>query len=214
MKQTGRGWARGTEFLLMVAGTLCVGYCALVGVRSVEAGRAAAGFGQAAGQAAGSGTAGQAAGQGSAGGAIHVQEAPGTGKQAAVMGRLEIRTLKISVPIMADYQSASLLKGVGYIPGTAMPGGLGTLGLAGHRDTYLRPLKDIKKNMDIRVSGADGVYHYQVDSTEIVTPDQVEVLAIGDRPSLTLITCYPFYYVGSAPKRFIVHAHLVSMLPD
>jgi sortase A len=131
-----------------------------------------------------------------------------------VIGRLEIPQLKLSVPILSNYDPESLSKGVGHIPGTAMPGGLGTVGLAGHRDMYLRPLRNIHAKMDIRLVDAGGVYHYAVDSTEIVKPEQVSVLDIGERPSLTLITCYPFYFVGSAPLRFIVHAHLVSVLPE
>ena len=95
-----------------------------------------------------------------------------------------------------------------------MPGGLGTLGLAGHRDTYFRPLSRIAPKMDIRVGDSSGVYHYQVDSTEIVKPEQVSVLDIRNVPELTLITCYPFHYIGAAPLRFIVHAHLLSVVPD
>jgi sortase A len=93
-------------------------------------------------------------------------------------------------------------------------GGLGTVGLAGHRDTFLRPLRRITPGMAIRATDATGVYHYVVDSTEVVMPEQVEVLSVRARPELTLITCYPFNYVGAAPKRFIVHAHLVSVAPD
>jgi sortase A len=131
-----------------------------------------------------------------------------------VIGRIEIPQLERSVPMMAGYDSSSLLRGVGHIPGTAMPGGLGTLGLAGHRDTYFRPLRRISPNMEIRVIGKTGTYHYVVDSTEIVTPGRVEVLDIQARPTMTLITCYPFDYIGTAPKRFIVHAHLVSAAAD
>ena len=93
-------------------------------------------------------------------------------------------------------------------------GGLSTVGLAGHRDTFLRPLRRIAPGMDIRVTDATGAYHYVVDSTEIVMPEEVEALSVRSRPELTLITCYPFNYVGAAPKRFIVHAHLVSVAPD
>ena len=114
----------------------------------------------------------------------------------------------------AGIESASLLRGVGHIEGTAVPGGLGTLGLAGHRDTYFRPLRHILAGMDIRVTDASGTYHYEVDSTEIVLPEQVDVLSIRSRPELTLVTCYPFDYIGAAPKRFIVHAHLLSASPD
>jgi sortase A len=131
-----------------------------------------------------------------------------------VMGRLEIPSLRMSVAVLSDYDPASLRRGVGHIKGTAMPGGLGTLGLAGHRDTYFRPLARIAPGMEIRVADSTGMYRYIVDSTEIVTPDRVEVLSIRSRPELTLVTCYPFHYIGAAPKRFIVHAHLVSAAPD
>ena len=132
----------------------------------------------------------------------------------AVIGRLEIPALQLSVPVTTGIEPESLLHGVGHINGTAMPGGLGTLGLAGHRDTYLRALRNVAIGMDVRVVDASGVYHYTVDSTEIVTPEQVEVLAIQSHPELTLITCFPFTYIGAAPKRFIVHAHLNSVAPD
>ena len=149
-----------------------------------------------------------------AGEAIHTVAESGKHSASSVIGRIEIPALDLSVPMTAGIETSSLLRGVGHIVGTAMPGGLGTLGLAGHRDTWLRPLRRITAGMDIRVMDATGTYHYNVDSTEIVAPDQVNVLAIGQRPELALITCYPFYYVGAAPKRFVVHAHLVSAAPD
>ena len=135
-------------------------------------------------------------------------------KAPYVMGRLEIPAIKLTVPVISDFDPTSLKRGVGHIQGTAMPGGLGTLGLAGHRDTFFRPLQHIAKSMEIRVSDSTGTYRYLVDSTEIVTPDQVEVLDIRNQPELTLITCYPFDFIGQAPKRFIVHAHLLSLEPD
>ncbi len=131
-----------------------------------------------------------------------------------VLGKLEIPKLSLSVPVMSNYDSNSLLRGVGHIEGTAMPGGLGTMGLAGHRDSYFRPLRRIIKGMNVDITDEEGTFHYRVDSTEIVTPEQVEVLNIHNRPELTLITCYPFDFIGAAPKRFIVHARLLSMLPD
>ncbi len=131
-----------------------------------------------------------------------------------VIGRLEIPQISLSVAVLASYDPDSLLRGVGHIEGTAMPGGLGTLGLAGHRDTFFRPLRGIAPKMEVRITDKTGVYHYVVDTTEVVTPDQVEVLSIRDRPEMTLITCYPFDYIGAAPKRFIVHAHLISVAPD
>lgn len=130
------------------------------------------------------------------------------------MGRIEIPALALSAPITTDYDMTSLRNGVGHIPGTAMPGGLGTVGLAGHRDSFFRPLRRIRPTMDIRLIDKTGTYHYIVDSIEIVTPDKVHVLDIVARPKLTLITCFPFDYVGAAPRRFIVHAHLLSASPD
>lgn len=141
-------------------------------------------------------------------------ESADTSKVPYVMGRLDIPAIRLTVPVLSDFDPASLKRGVGHIQGTAMPGGLGTLGLAGHRDTFFRPLQHIAKNMEIHVTDRTGTYRYVVDSTEIVTPDQVEVLDIRNEPELTLITCYPFDFIGQAPKRFIVHAHLLSLEPD
>jgi sortase A len=143
-----------------------------------------------------------------------VQGEPSAIAVSGVMGRIEIPALRFRVPVLSDYDDASLRKGVGHIRGTAMFGGLGTVGLAGHRDTFFRPLRGVTPGMDIRLIDTTGIYHYIVDSTEVVTPDRVEVLAIVSRPELTLITCFPFDYVGAAPQRFIVHAHLLSTLPD
>lgn len=135
----------------------------------------------------------------------------------SIIGRLEIPNLSLSVPILSSYDPDSLRKGVGHIPGTALPGGLGTVALAGHRDTFFRPLRKLSKlnaHMEIHLVDGTGTYRYGIDSTEIVTPDKIDVLAMGTRPELVLITCFPFDYIGAAPKRFIVHAHLLSASPD
>ncbi len=131
----------------------------------------------------------------------------------AVLGRLRIPELGLAVPVLGDDDHASLLRGVGHIPGTAMPGGLGTAGLAGHRDTFLRPLARIGRGMAIDVSRGPASYRYLVDRTEIVRPEQSSVLATAEIPELVLVTCYPFHYIGAAPLRFIVYAHLVSLTP-
>jgi sortase A len=138
----------------------------------------------------------------------------GVPESGTVIGRVAIPELHLSVAVLEDDQSKSLLRGLGHIRGTAQLGGLGTVGLAGHRDTFLRPLRNIAPGMEIRATDVAGLYHYIVDSTEIVLPEAVDVLSIQSRPELTLITCYPFNYVGAAPKRFVVHAHLVSVSPD
>jgi sortase A len=132
----------------------------------------------------------------------------------SLIGRIDIPRLHLSVPVLADDTSKSLLRGLGHIPGTAELGGLGTVGLAGHRDTFLKPLRGILPGMEILAINAAGEYHYVVDSTEIVFPQAVSVLAMQTRPELTLITCYPFNFIGAAPKRFVVHAHLLSVSPD
>jgi len=97
---------------------------------------------------------------------------------------------------------------VGYIPGTALPGDLGNFGLAGHRDTFFRKLRDINPDDEIRIVTKDGVFNYYVQRTSIVMPQDVWVLDPTNYPALTLVTCYPFNYIGSAPKRFIVRASL------
>ena len=130
-----------------------------------------------------------------------------------VIGRLEIPSLNLTVPILSDYDPASLRRGVGHIRGTANAGGLGNFVLAGHRDTFLRPLRHIAASMVINVIIREGTYEYVTDRTEVVDPDNLEVLDIHETPELTLITCYPFDFVGAAPHRFIVHAHLASASP-
>jgi sortase A len=134
-------------------------------------------------------------------------------KSDGVMGRLEIRSIGLTVPILDDFDPSSLRKGVGHIHGTALPGGLGNMALAGHRDTFFRPLRNIQKGMEMSVLTVDGRYDYVVDSTTVVEPEEVNVIAIHDLPEMTLITCYPFDFVGAAPHRFIVHAHLRSLEP-
>ncbi|MFL6237749.1 MAG: class D sortase [Thermoanaerobaculia bacterium] len=123
-----------------------------------------------------------------------------------LVGRIEIPRLGISTIVLEGVGTKTLRRGVGHIPETAPPGTGGNVGLAAHRDSFFRGLKDIRKNDIIRLKTLDGSYQYRVESTEIVTPEDTQVLADTGLPELTLVTCYPFYYVGSAPKRFIVHA--------
>lgn len=134
-----------------------------------------------------------------------------TAHTGQLIGRLEIADLHLSVPLLENYDNVTLLRGVGHVPGTATPGGLGNLVLAGHRDTFFRPLRGVKPGMQAQVVAPGGRWRYIIDRTEVVSPNQVEVLDIGDRPEMTLITCFPFEFIGSAPRRFIVHAHLVSV---
>ena len=131
----------------------------------------------------------------------------------SVIGEFSVPALKLAAPITTGLTKTDLIRGVGHVPGSAMAGGLGNMGLAAHRDTYFRPLRNVQRGMKLLVRSGGDTYAYAVDSTEIVTPDQINVLAIGDVPQLTLITCYPFNYIGAAPKRFIVKAHLLSLIP-
>jgi sortase A len=116
-----------------------------------------------------------------------------------LFGRLEIPRLNLSVMVMEGDADQVLRLGAGHIPGTPMA-------IAGHRDTFFRPLKDIKVNDTIRLTTPDGTSEYRVISTKIVGPSDVSVLNAKDDSTLTLVTCYPFYYIGPAPKRFIIQA--------
>ena len=98
--------------------------------------------------------------------------------------------------------------GAGHIEGTALPGQPGNIGIAGHRDTFFRELKDIQLNDEIQIQTATGLFRYQVDWMKVVEPSDTTVLEPSDnQTTVTLVTCYPFYFVGSAPKRFVVRAH-------
>lgn len=131
-----------------------------------------------------------------------------------VVGRVEIPAIGLVSPLLAGDDSMSLSEGAGHIPGTAFAGGLGTVGIAGHRDTHFRTLRNAVAGMDVQLTDKSGTYHYRITSSEIVAPEQVSVLDIQATPGLVLVTCYPFSYIGKAPKRFVVHAELVSVMPD
>lgn len=126
---------------------------------------------------------------------------PGT-----VIGRIEIPRLRVSTIVRAGSDARTLRLAVGHIEGTAFPGGSGNVGLAGHRDTFFRRLEEIQPDDEIRLVTPDGTFVYQVERTDVVRPDDIWVLDPTDTPTLTLVTCYPFTYVGSAPERFIVRA--------
>ena len=124
------------------------------------------------------------------------------------VGRIEIPRLGVTAVIKAGSDSRTLRLAVGHIPGTALPSQPGNVGLAGHRDTFFRRLKNIRGDDEIRVTTKEGVYRYRVERTNVVQPKDLWVLDPTDAPSLTLVTCYPFSYVGSAPQRFVVRAQL------
>lgn len=126
-------------------------------------------------------------------------------KEGDVLGRIEIPRLGLMVAILEGTTSRTLNVGVGHIKGTALPGERGNIGIAGHRDTYFRALKNIQMGDEIRVQTATGLSRYKVNWVQIVAPDDIQVLAPSASSTLTLVTCYPFYFIGAAPKRFVVH---------
>jgi sortase A len=128
----------------------------------------------------------------------------------SLIGRIEIPRLLLSVVVIEGVDRTALRRAVGHIPGTALPGRPGNVGLAGHRDTFFRPLKDLKVKDEILFSTLKGAFKFSVVSLTIVDPDDVGVLAATRGNVLTLVTCYPFYFVGPAPQRWIVRAKQVS----
>jgi sortase A len=127
-----------------------------------------------------------------------------------VVGRLEVPRLNISAVVRSGVDSKTLKRAIGHVPYTALPGEPGNVGIAAHRDTFFRNLKGVKVGDVIRMVTPGGTYDYEVDSLKIVWPKNVEVLDSTPQPALTLVTCYPFNYVGSAPKRFIVRAKQIA----
>ncbi len=145
-------------------------------------------------------------------------EAMPTPSEGAVIGKVEIGRLNLTAVVRQGVTAETLSLAVGHVPSTAMPGQPGNFAIAAHRDTLFRALKDIHTGDIVTFQSANGVFTYQVVATKIVKPTDVSVLQpnggglIQDPPKnlLTMITCYPFYYVGSAPKRFIVEAKMLQ----
>lgn len=123
-----------------------------------------------------------------------------------VIGRLAIPRLHVSAVVLEGDDDGALRFGAGHIPGTSLPVQGGNVAIAAHRDTVFRRLRNIAIKDGIQLTTRDGSYHYRVVSTEIVRPQDTGVLASSTADELTLVTCYPFSYIGAAPLRFIVHA--------
>jgi len=123
-----------------------------------------------------------------------------------IVGRLNIPCLHLSVVVLEGDDGKTLRRAIGHVPGTAVPGHRGNAVLAGHRDTFLRNLRNVRKNDRIIFTTAGRRYEYSVRVIRIVEPEETNILAPSGEERLTLITCYPFQYVGSAPRRFVVQA--------
>jgi sortase A len=129
-------------------------------------------------------------------------------KQGDVLGRMDIPRLGMSIAVLQGTSSRNLRLGAGHIEGTPLPGELGNSALAGHRDSFFRGLKDVRTNDEIQFQTSTGLFRYEVDWVKIVEPDDMTVLQPSTTESaLTLVTCYPFYFLGPAPRRFVVRAH-------
>lgn len=123
-----------------------------------------------------------------------------------LIARIDIPRLKISDIVIEGADDETLSHAVGHIPGTALPGQLGNIGLAGHRDSFFRKIGELHDGDTLVLETARGTFRYHVAKLAIVAPSDTGVLNSTGEPALTLVTCYPFHYVGSAPKRFIVTA--------
>jgi sortase A len=131
-------------------------------------------------------------------------------KPGTVIGRIEMPSLQLSTPLLEGSDDGTLSRGAGHIEDTPFPGEAGNVGVAGHRDTVFRPLKRAKVGDELLLTTSDRVYRYRIAKTIIVDPKDVYVLDPTEQPTLTLVTCYPFEFIGHAPRRFIVQAQLVE----
>jgi sortase A len=123
--------------------------------------------------------------------------------------RIEIQRVGLSAMVVEGTDNTTLRRAAGHIQGTAVPGQPGNIGIAAHRDTFFRPLRKVRLNDIVTIATQRTEYHYRVVSTRVVKPEEVSVLKPSKQEILTLVSCYPFYFVGPAPNRFIVRAERV-----
>jgi len=140
--------------------------------------------------------------------------ATATGADPLVLGRIEIPRIGVTAIVREGDDDSTLAIAVGHITGTARPGERGNMALAGHRDSFFRALREIRHQDTIRIVTPTHSWEYAVDSTEVVNPEDTWVLDPTSDTVLSLVTCYPFNYIGHAPKRFIVRASLVALPPS
>jgi sortase A len=133
-----------------------------------------------------------------------------TGVASGVVGELVIPRLKLSAVVVEGDDEETLKVAVGHLPDTPLPWQPGNSAFAGHRDTFFRVLKSVRIGDEMRVATLHGELRYRVERTRVVEPDDLSVLEPSAKRRLTLITCFPFSYVGSAPRRFVVHAEQID----
>jgi len=130
-----------------------------------------------------------------------------------VIGEIQVPRLGLSAIVVQGDSPANLRRAVGHLPKSALPGQWGNVALAGHRDTFFRPLRDIQVGDEIRFKTPERSFEYVVEFIEVVAPRDIRVLEPSSGHELTFITCFPFHYVGPAPKRFVVRAREVDWTP-
>jgi sortase A len=140
-------------------------------------------------------------------------EAHGPVTEGNAIGEMEIQRLGLNAIFVQGDSPRILRRAVGHISNTPLPGEPGNVVLTGHRDSFFRPLREIQGGDRIQLKTPEGEFAYQVDWAEVVSPNDVDVLRPSGENILTLVTCFPFYYVGPAPKRFVVRAHQIEPLP-
>jgi sortase A len=131
-----------------------------------------------------------------------------------VIGEIQVPRLGLTAIVIQGDSLADLRRAVGHLPKSALPGEWGNVALAGHRDTFFRPLRDIRLGDEIRFKTRERSFQYRVESIEVVAPTDIRVLESSTGRDLTLLTCFPFHYVGPAPKRLVVHAREVEGAPQ
>jgi sortase A len=141
-----------------------------------------------------------------AGGGRAAWRARAAPREGDLIGLLTLPRLDLVVPVREGTSEATLLQGAGHVFGTARPGQDGNVALAAHRDMHFRPLRKVRAGDEVRLTTLEGTRVYRVERTAVVEPDDVSALAKTDEGRLTLITCYPFSFVGRAPRRFLVFA--------
>jgi sortase A len=127
-----------------------------------------------------------------------------------LIGRLEAPSLDLSVMLREGVDDDTLSKAAGHLPSSALPGEPGNFVVLGHRDTFFRPLKNVERGNLLRVVTPHGRFNYVVESFEVTDPESVKIVEGGPDRILTLVTCFPFRYIGPAPKRLVVHARLTA----
>jgi len=131
---------------------------------------------------------------------------PSRPARGTIVGKLQVPRLNMSVVVLEGSDDGVLKKGPGHIEETALLGELGNVGIAGHRDTHFRPLRDIQVNDEMIVTTTTGAIHYFIDTIDIISPTDMEILDPTPGPALTVVTCFPFEFIGSAPMRFVIRA--------